>query len=73
MVAAELVAMSPDVIVATNTEMTQLVLERTRTIPIVFVTVPDPVGSGGLVESVARPGGNVTGLISFDAVIATSG
>jgi putative ABC transport system substrate-binding protein len=63
--AEELVALVPDVILATgNVAMTPL-LRATRTVPIVFVAVADPVGSG-LVESMARPGGNVTGFIQFE-------
>jgi putative tryptophan/tyrosine transport system substrate-binding protein len=63
--AAELVALSPDVILTTGGPATELVLQATRTIPIVFAIVPDPVGSG-LVESLAEPGGNATGLVQFE-------
>ena len=63
--AAELVALSPDVIVTGGGQATELVLQATRTIPIVFVLVPDPVGSG-LVESLAEPGGNATGFAQFE-------
>ncbi len=63
--AAELVALSPDVILTTGGPATELVLQATRTIPIVFTIVPDPVGSG-LVESLAEPGGNATGLVQFE-------
>jgi putative tryptophan/tyrosine transport system substrate-binding protein len=63
--AAELVALGPDVILATGgTSLTPL-LQSTRTVPIIFANVPDPVGSG-FVESLARPGGNATGFMQFD-------
>jgi ABC-type uncharacterized transport system substrate-binding protein len=58
--AAELVALKPDVIVADTTPAIIAAKRATATIPIVMVTPADPVGSG-LVESLARPGGNVTG------------
>ena len=61
--AAELVALEVDVIVATSTPHALAAKQATRTIPIVFTSVADPVGSG-LVSSHARPGGNVTGLAS---------
>ena len=63
--AAELVALSPDVIVTAGGQAAELVLQATRTIPIVFATRPDPVGSG-LVESLAEPGGNATGFAQFE-------
>ena len=63
--AAELVALSPDVILTGGGQATELVLQATRTIPIVFAAVPDPVGSG-LVESLAEPGGNATGFAQFE-------
>ena len=63
--AAELVALSPDVILTTGGQATDLVLQATRTIPIVFVIVPDPVGSG-FIESLAEPGGNATGFLQFE-------
>ena len=65
--AAELVALKVDVILAAGSTLTARVAkEATTTIPIVFAAVGDPVGSG-LVTSLARPGGNVTGLSSFGA------
>src|SRR5215510_4896180 len=63
--AAELVALGPDVIMALGSVTVGPLLQLTRTVPIVFVVVPDPVGAG-LVESLARPGGNATGFTSFE-------
>src|SRR5262245_50062803 len=62
--AAELVALAPDVILAPGTSLVAM-LQATRTVPIVFPFSADPVGAG-LVESLARPGGNATGFISFE-------
>lgn len=58
--AAELVAEKPDLIVTVTYPNTQAVQQTTKTIPIVFIQVPDPIG-GGFVASLARPGGNITG------------
>ena len=63
--AAELVAVAPDVIVATGTAAMGPLLEATRTIPIVFANVADPVGAG-YIDSMARPGGNATGFLQFE-------
>ena len=63
--AMELAALAPDVIVATGGATMTYMLQATRTVPIVFVIVPDPVGSG-LVKSLARPGGNATGFMQFE-------
>jgi putative ABC transport system substrate-binding protein len=63
--AAELVALAPDVILATGSATVGPLLQATRTVPIVFVSVPDPVGAG-FVDSLARPGGNATGFINFE-------
>jgi putative ABC transport system substrate-binding protein len=63
--AAELAALAPDVILGTGSSATAPLLQATRTVPIVFVHVPDPVGAG-FVESLARPGGNATGFILFE-------
>ena len=64
--AAELAALAPDVILAaTGTTTTAPLLEATRTVPIVFVLVIDPVGAG-FVASLARPGGNATGFLMFE-------
>jgi putative ABC transport system substrate-binding protein len=59
--AAELVALAPDVILASGGVVTGALLQAIRTIPIVFTLTPDPVGAG-FVESLARPGGNATGF-----------
>jgi putative ABC transport system substrate-binding protein len=62
---AELVALKPDVILAVASATVGPLLQATRTVPIVFVYVADPVGAG-FVESLARPGGNATGFINFE-------
>jgi putative ABC transport system substrate-binding protein len=63
--ADELVALSPDVILAGGGTGAELMLKATHTIPIVFVIVPDPVGAG-YVERLSRPGGNATGCMMFE-------
>jgi putative ABC transport system substrate-binding protein len=63
--AAELVALKPDVLFATSGATVGALQQTTRTVPIVFVTVIDPVG-GGWVASLAHPGGNATGFASHD-------
>jgi putative tryptophan/tyrosine transport system substrate-binding protein len=60
--AAQLVALAPDIIVAHGTAAVSALLQATRTIPIVFPVASDPVGAG-LVDSLARPGGNATGFV----------
>src|SRR5215475_6895143 len=62
--AKELVALQPDVILSAVTHTTASLLQHTRTIPIVFATISDPVGSG-FVANLAQPGGNVTGFQSM--------
>jgi putative tryptophan/tyrosine transport system substrate-binding protein len=62
---AELIAFAPDVILAPGSGVVGSLLQATRTVPIVFVVVPDPVGAG-FVESLARPGGNATGFMQFE-------
>jgi ABC-type uncharacterized transport system substrate-binding protein len=62
---AELVALAPDVVLATGSATVGALLRLTRAIPIVFPIVVDPVGAG-FVESLARPGGNATGFILFE-------
>ena len=63
--AAELIALAPDVIVSVGSVALAPLQQATRTIPIVFVNVPDPVGAG-FVQSMARPGGNITGFSNFE-------
>jgi putative ABC transport system substrate-binding protein len=63
--AVELAALAPDVILAHNASTVGALLQATRTVPIVFPVAGDPVG-GGLVDSLARPGGNATGFMSFE-------
>jgi putative tryptophan/tyrosine transport system substrate-binding protein len=63
--AIELIALSPDVILATANSIVGYLQQASRTVPIVFVTTIDPVGSG-LVASLARPGGNATGFTNFE-------
>jgi putative tryptophan/tyrosine transport system substrate-binding protein len=63
--ATELVASAPDVILASGTTALDPLRHATRSVPIVFVLIPDPVGAG-FVDSLARPGGNVTGFANFD-------
>ena len=63
--AEELVGLAPDVILATGAAGVAPLLKVTRTVPIVFVNAVDPVGAG-FVDSLARPGGNVTGFVSFE-------
>ena len=63
--AAELVALAPDVLVATASSPAGALLQATRSVPIVFMNVPDPVGAG-FVDSLARPGGNATGFLQSE-------
>jgi putative ABC transport system substrate-binding protein len=63
--AAELVALAPDVILIDGTATIGPMVKATRTVPIVFVNVADPVGAG-FVDGLARPGGNVTGFLAFE-------
>jgi putative tryptophan/tyrosine transport system substrate-binding protein len=63
--AAELVALAPDVILASSSAAVSPLLQVTRTVPIVFAGVADPVGAG-YVESLARPGGNATGFTALE-------
>jgi putative tryptophan/tyrosine transport system substrate-binding protein len=67
--AKELFALQPDLILTQNTPPTASMLQVTRTIPVVFVIVADPVGSG-FVESLARPGGNATGFTVMEPTMA---
>jgi putative tryptophan/tyrosine transport system substrate-binding protein len=67
--AAELVALAPDVILANSSAAIAPLLQATRTVPIVFTSVADPVGAG-YVDSLARPGGNATGFLVWEYSIA---
>lgn len=67
--AAELAALMPDVIFAPGASTVGPLLQATRTVPIVFAVVADPVGAG-FVNSLARPGGNVTGFMAFEYAIS---
>jgi putative tryptophan/tyrosine transport system substrate-binding protein len=67
--AAELIALGPDVILASTTAAVVQLQQASRTVPIVFVSAIDPVGSG-LITSMARPGGNVTGFVIFEYALA---
>ena len=66
--AKELVGLNPDVILTSSTSATAAMQRETSTIPVVFVTVSDPVGSG-FVASLPRPGGNITGFINVEGSI----
>ena len=63
--ASELVALAPDVILAHGSVLVSALLQVSRSVPIVFASVTDPIG-GGLVASLARPGGSVTGFLDFE-------
>src|SRR6266550_4239065 len=67
--AKELVALQPDLILTSTTPTTAALLQQTRTIPIIFAIVVDPVGSG-FVASLPQPGGNVTGFLSSEGSMA---
>jgi putative ABC transport system substrate-binding protein len=66
--AKELVALDPDVILANNSPIVAALQRETRTIPIVFAGLADPIGSG-FIASLAQPGGNITGLMLFEASV----
>jgi putative ABC transport system substrate-binding protein len=67
--AAEIIALAPDVILTSGNSVLGPLMQATRTIPIVFVQVIDPVGTG-FVKSLARPGGNITGFTPFEYSLA---
>jgi putative ABC transport system substrate-binding protein len=67
--AAELVALAPDVILDSGTSTVGPLLQATRTVPIVFPNIGDPVG-GGFVDSLALPGGNATGFMSYEYTLS---
>jgi putative tryptophan/tyrosine transport system substrate-binding protein len=66
--ASELVALEPDVLLAPSTPAVTALQQASRTAPIVFVGISDPIGSG-FVESFSRPGGNITGFTNFEATV----
>jgi putative tryptophan/tyrosine transport system substrate-binding protein len=70
MLAKELVALQPDVVFADSTPQARAVHHETRTIPVVFALVADPVGAG-FVESLPHPGGNLTGFVSYEEGMAS--
>jgi putative ABC transport system substrate-binding protein len=67
--AAELVALAPDVVLAATSQSVAALQQTTRTVPIVFASVVDPVGAG-FVASLARPGGNATGFTAFEYTLS---
>jgi putative ABC transport system substrate-binding protein len=67
--AAELISLKPDLIMTTSNQSTGIVVQQTRTIPIVFAGAGDPIGTG-LVSNMAHPGGNVTGFTTYESEIA---
>ncbi len=69
-VAKELVALQPDLILSHNTPTTRTLLQQTRTIPVVFTVVSDPIGSG-FAQSFSRPGGNATGFTNIEPTMAS--
>ena len=68
--ANELIALQPDLIITQNTPPTATMLQQTRTIPVIFVIVADPVGSG-FVSNLARPDGNATGFMIMEPTIVS--
>jgi len=70
--AKELVALNPDVILSVTTPATAALQRETKTIPIVFTAVSDPIGSG-FVQSLAHPGGNITGFIDMESAVVSKG
>jgi len=68
--AKELIALNPDVLVGVTTPATAALQRETKTIPIIFTVVSDPVGSG-FVASLANPGGNITGFINIEGSLAS--
>jgi putative ABC transport system substrate-binding protein len=67
--AKELVALQPDLILSQSTPTTAALLQQTRTIPVIFANISDPIGSG-FVASFPRPGGNATGFVNLEASMA---
>ena len=69
LLAKELVGLNPDALVAVTTPATAALQAETHTIPIVFAVVSDPIGSG-FVETLSKPGGNITGFINIEASLS---
>src|SRR4051812_18138248 len=69
-VAKEMIDLEPDVILAATTPVVAALRRKTRTIPMVFVSVSDPIGSG-FVESLPRPGGNITGFVNIESSLGS--
>ena len=67
-IAKELVALPADVIIAHTTPAAVALRRETRAIPIVFIAVADPIGAG-LVDTLARPGGNITGFLTYETTV----
>jgi putative tryptophan/tyrosine transport system substrate-binding protein len=68
-VAAEMIRLAPDVILTTSNQLTAIVVQQTRTIPIIFAGAGDAIGTG-LVANMAHPGGNITGFTTYESEIA---
>src|ERR1700757_4812061 len=68
--ANELIALQPDLIISQNTPPTETLLQQTHAIPVIFVIVADPVGSG-FVKNLARPDGNATGFMIMEPTIVS--
>src|SRR5262249_46831414 len=66
--AQELIGLKPDLLVASTNQVVSILMQETRTIPIVFVFIGDPIGSG-YAATIARPGANLTGFSNFEAPI----
>jgi putative tryptophan/tyrosine transport system substrate-binding protein len=67
--ARELVTLQPDLVLTSSSPTTASLLQQTRSIPVIFANIADPVGTG-IVASLARPGGNATGFMIFEASVA---
>ena len=68
--AKEIIALQPDLIITQNTPPTETVLQQTRAVPVIFIIVADPVGSG-FVSNLARPNGNATGFMIMEPTIVS--
>jgi putative ABC transport system substrate-binding protein len=68
-IARDIIETRPDLIVTAGTPATLAVLEQTRTLPVIFFDIPDPVGNG-IVSNLSRPSGNVTGFMTYEPSLA---